>query len=167
MLVGAQFGLLAAIVFMPAGSLWSRGPITLALAGGLVLLGAAAAVLGGISLGSSLTPLPIPRADGELVTKGVYRFIRHPIYAGLLLAALGLTVWGASIVHLVAVGGLAIVLYTKIFYEEKLLSERYPEYRMYTMTTGRLFPRLWATHSLHQTSGDSRGGGEKRWRDEN
>ena len=140
-LVGAQFGLIAALVLLPAGSLWSRELLTAVLAGLLVVAGLGVAVSGGVSLGTSLTPLPIPRAEGELVTKGVYRFIRHPIYTGILLGGLGVSVWGASLWHFLAFLGLVGVLAVKIHFEEKLLSKRYSEYQSYAMTTGRLFPR--------------------------
>lgn len=141
-LVGAQFGLLAALVVLPGGNLWSRGLVTGVIAGVLVLKGLLLAVAGGVSLGSSLTPTPIPKDDGHLVTTGIYSLIRHPIYTGLLSGALGIAVWGASIAHFLAVLALAGVLYAKVFHEEKLLSERYSEYKSYALRTGRLFPKL-------------------------
>lgn len=140
-LVGAQFGLIAALVLLPAGTLWPRELLTVVIAASLIVAGIGIAVSGGVALGSSLTPLPIPRAEGELVTSGVYRFIRHPIYTGLLLGGLGISVWGASLWHFLVFVGLATVLNVKVFYEEKLLSTRYSDYQSYAMTTGRLFPR--------------------------
>lgn len=140
-LVGAQFGLIAALVLLPAGTLWPRELLTVVIAASLIVAGIGIAVSGGVALGSSLTPLPIPRAEGELVTSGVYRFIRHPIYTGLLLGSLGISIWGASLWHFLVFAGLVGVLYTKIHFEEKLLSTRYSDYQSYAMTTGRLFPR--------------------------
>ena len=51
----------------------------------IALAGAAGFVWSARSLGKSLTPYPRPRETGELIEKGPYRFVRHPIYvAGLL-----------------------------------------------------------------------------------
>lgn len=141
-LVGTQFGVLAALLVLPAGDLWSRSLMSGVLAGVLIALGVVVALAAGRGLGRALTPLPIPRADGQLVTTGVFRFVRHPIYSGLLLIGAGLAVWGASWVHLVALGLLWLVLTTKAHFEEKLLAERYPDYVMYRATTGRFVPKV-------------------------
>jgi len=111
----------------------------LLIAGGLILV-----ALAGFGLGRSLTALPIPKNDGQLVTTGLYRWVRHPIYTGVVLAALGLMVAGASVAHLVGFLALYVVLMTKAQLEEKLLAERYQEYEAYAQRTGRFFPR-WSS----------------------
>lgn len=141
-LVGTQFGVLAALLVLPAGDLWERSLITGAVSGVLIILGVIVALAAGRRLGRSLTPLPIPRAEGQLVTTGVFRYIRHPIYSGLLVIGAGLTVWGGSWVHILALGLLWLVLNTKAHFEEKLLSERYPDYSAYRAVTGRFVPRV-------------------------
>jgi protein-S-isoprenylcysteine O-methyltransferase Ste14 len=54
------------------------------LSGGVIV-----AVLGYRTLGRSHSPWTTPIADGQLVTTGMYQYMRHPIYAGWLLGALG------------------------------------------------------------------------------
>ena len=49
-------------------------------------------VAGQQSLGVNLTPLPKPRNSSSLVTGGIYRYCRHPMYGGLLMASAGLSV---------------------------------------------------------------------------
>jgi protein-S-isoprenylcysteine O-methyltransferase Ste14 len=140
-LVGTQFGVIAALIVFPGGDLWQRTLVTGVVAGVLIVAGVVVAVLGGVRLGRSLTPVPRPKDDGVLVTTGIYSWVRHPIYTGVLLAGLGLLVWGASIAHLVGWAMLWAVLNVKASIEEKMLSERYGEYGSYAEVTGRLLPR--------------------------
>lgn len=140
-LVGAQFGLLAALVILPAGELWSRGLVSL-IAGGVLLAGGfGVAALAGLRLGPSLTPLPIPKEDGELITAGVYRYVRHPMYTGVLMAGAGLVVAQASLAHLVGWVLLWGVLTLKALGEERMLTEKYDDYAEYSKKTGRFFPQ--------------------------
>ena len=48
-----------------------------------------------INLGSNISPFPRPIANGKLITSGIYRFIRHPMYYSLILISLGL-----SLIHI-------------------------------------------------------------------
>lgn len=141
-LVGAQFGLLAALVILPSGDLWPRGVITTVLGGALVAVGAVIAVLAGLRLGPNLTPTPLPKEDGELITAGFYQYVRHPIYTGVLLAAAGVVVFQGSMAHIVGFVLLWGVLTLKAFGEEKMLTEKYEGYASYAFGTGRFFPRV-------------------------
>ena len=141
-LVGAQFGLLAALVVIPPGELWQRGALSLTVAGVLVGVGVVVVLFAGLRLGSSLTPLPIPKEDGELATGGVYRYVRHPIYSGVLLSALGLVVFGASLTHLLGWFLLFVVLSVKASGEEKMLAQKHSTYEGYSRATGRFVPKF-------------------------
>ena len=141
-LVGAQFGLLAALIILPGGELWSRGVVSLGAGGILLVGGFVVAGLAGLRLGPSLTPLPIPKDDGELVTSGLYHYVRHPIYTGVLLAGAGLVVAQASLGHIVGWVALWGVLTLKALGEEKMLLDKYGGYREYSARTGRFFPKL-------------------------
>jgi protein-S-isoprenylcysteine O-methyltransferase Ste14 len=141
-LVGAQFGLLAALVILPAGELWPRGLVSVIAGGVLLVGGCVVAALAGLRLGPSLTPLPIPKEDGELVTAGLYRYVRHPIYTGVLMAGAGLVVVQASLAHLVGWAALWGVLTLKALGEERMLTEKYDGYAEYSKKTGRFFPQL-------------------------
>ncbi|MEY2900333.1 MAG: hypothetical protein RL247_499 [Actinomycetota bacterium] len=141
-LVGAQFGLLAALVVIPPGDLWERGALSFSVAGVLVGVGVALVLFAGLRLGPSLTPLPIPKEDGELATGGLYRYVRHPIYSGVLLAALGLVVFGASLTHFLGWFLLFVVLSIKASGEEKMLAKKYSTYNEYSQATGRFVPKF-------------------------
>lgn len=139
-LVAAQFLFLILLGFMPWGSLWPRDISTLVIGLVLVALGVGIALAAGGALGRTLTPSPIPKADGQLVTGGVYALVRHPIYSGLLVLGLGLVVIGASVLHLLAWVALLSILMTKSRFEERMLADHYPGYREYAARVGRLVP---------------------------
>jgi protein-S-isoprenylcysteine O-methyltransferase Ste14 len=141
-LVGAQFGLLAGLVVLPAGDLWPRNVVTFVIAGVLMGAGVLVAAAGGMRLGPALTPTPIPKEGAELVTSGIYRFVRHPIYSGVLLAALGLVILGSSAGHIVGWLALFVVLSVKASGEEAMLAKLHPGYDSYAKSTGRLIPKI-------------------------
>jgi methyltransferase len=80
---------------------------------------------------------------GDIVTKGPYRFVRHPNYLAVILeiAALPLAV-GAYEVAVLGTIANAVVLSWRIPFEEKVLS-RHAAYRDVMMKRPRFFPRLW------------------------
>ena len=113
--------------------------VTLLLAsGGTVVLLAAA-----LRLGASLTPFPAPLATGQLVTSGVYRLVRHPIYAGIILLALALA-WSRFALP-AALPSVALLAFfdRKARREERWLSERYPDYPAYRQRSWRFVPWLY------------------------
>ena len=108
------------------------------LAAGVVI-----AVRASRDLGRNLTPMPRPPSGAELVETGIYRRIRHPIYAGLLLIAVGWATAMASVRSLVATGVFAAWLDAKARREEAWLSERFPEYAAYRARTHRFLPGVY------------------------
>ena len=81
--------------------------------------------------------------EGGLVTTGPYRFLRHPIYSAILFF-----VWAGAISHGATAGlGLALVasaaIAVRIAAEERLVSERYPEYADYAARTRRIVPFIF------------------------
>jgi protein-S-isoprenylcysteine O-methyltransferase Ste14 len=108
---------------------------TLVIAGGLVLVAAA------LNLGRSLTPLPTPAGRGTLRTGGLYRFVRHPIYTGLLALVFGGALTARSAVRLALALALLALLLWKARWEETMLRSRYPAYDDYARRTPRFLPR--------------------------
>jgi protein-S-isoprenylcysteine O-methyltransferase Ste14 len=107
-------------------------------AGGSILL-----VLGVLSLGRSFTPLPRPHARARLRQGGIFRLVRHPIYGGVLLVAIGWSLTEAPLA-LIPTVLLAALFELKARREEAWLLERYPEYAAYrTRTPHRFVPWLF------------------------
>ena len=120
----------------------ARTPLT--RAGTLLLLtGAAFGLWGGRSLGRNLTPLPIPKAGATLTESGAYRYARHPIYGGLLLAATGWSLRRQSVVALLLTAALAALFMAKSRFEEEALTQRFAGYPAYQRRVRRFLPGVW------------------------
>jgi protein-S-isoprenylcysteine O-methyltransferase Ste14 len=120
----------------------SHGLVILA-GGALAALGLAIAGLGIIQLGQSLSPMPRPRHDASLVERGLYRHVRHPIYSGLILLAVGWSIATMSPLALLLSAVLAVVLDLKSRREEAWLIERFDGYADYAARTRRFVPRVY------------------------
>jgi protein-S-isoprenylcysteine O-methyltransferase Ste14 len=125
-----------------------EGPAAALLPGvGLLLIGLggiqAGAGLVGLRRGSALTALPHPRAEATLVTSGIYRIVRHPVYGGLVIAALGWTAARASPAALAAAVLLLVFFDLKRRREEAWLERRFAAYDAYRRTTRALIPWLY------------------------
>lgn len=140
-LVAVQFVLLIALVFLPSRDDWPT-PLGVELAGWiLIALGAAIALLASRDLGGALTPTPEPLAGHELRTDGMYRFARHPIYSGILVATVGIVVRSGSWL-VFAIGVAAVVFFNaKAAWEERRLAMVYPDYPAYAERVGRFGPK--------------------------
>ncbi len=99
------------------------------------------AVLGFRDLGTNLSPWPRPHATNRLVTHGIYRRLRHPLYLSLIVLAVGWSMWSQSWAAFIASVLLALVLKGKAAHEELLLAQRHPDYASYARTTGSFLPR--------------------------
>jgi protein-S-isoprenylcysteine O-methyltransferase Ste14 len=142
----AQLVIFAAIALAgAAGPAWSGAARVVSAIVGLLLIGAGSmlALLGALYLGSNLTPFPAPRRDGHLVDGGVYRLVRHPIYGGLILGALGWGLATASPLAILGAIGLAIFFDVKSRLEEHWLAARYPGYEEYQSRTLKFVPWIY------------------------
>lgn len=126
---------LAPYAFQP-NYLFKHAALVIAIAGLLMI---ALAIL---QLNKNLTPFPTPVESGSLIQTGLYKFIRHPIYSGIILIALGFGFYGGSIWKIIIGFALWILFYFKSVYEEILLTNQYPEYEAYRKNTNRFFPFL-------------------------
>lgn len=129
------------VVFPPSG----LADIVNTLGWVLLFLGLGTIVAGSISLGDNLTPLPKPR-DGKhtLITDGMYSYMRHPMYGGVLIGSLGFAVGTDDATRLFLVLLLFFVMDRKADHEEKFLLEKYgSEYVAYQGKVKKLLPWLY------------------------
>ncbi len=80
--------------------------------------------------------------DNVFLTEGIYQFIRHPIYAGILLLMISYSFLDASIFKILITFIMAMVLFYKSILEEMWLFTKYRNFRLYKQRTGRFFPKL-------------------------
>ena len=96
-----------------------------------------------LQLNKNLSPFPTPKSDSELIQTGLYKYIRHPIYTGIILMTFGYGLYSNSSFKLIISILLLILFYFKSSYEEKMLQNKFSEYSEYKKTTGRFFPKFY------------------------
>jgi len=127
---------LAVVGLLYTRNLFGHGPVTIGLQVAAFLLMVWARITFGVrSFHYAANP-----TEGGLVTTGPYRYMRHPIYAAILLF-----VWTGIAVNLSAVSvtlGLVstAMVCLRILFEEALVRQRYPEYADYARRTKRVIP---------------------------
>lgn len=144
--LAGQFLLFALILYGAAyRDAWLGSPRDASVFVGLLLLafGGFLALRGVQDLRENLTAFPAPVADGRLIDTGAYAIVRHPIYTGLIMGALG---WGLALAAPVSLAGavaLGVFFDLKSRREEVWLAERYPGYEDYRRRTRKLIPWVY------------------------
>ncbi len=138
-------GLTALLVFLltrvfRGGTFAIHSVLIGAIGAGVFALGIALAVWARVYLGRNWGMPMTEKAEPELVTSGPYRFVRHPIYSGLLLAVLG-TALVTNLIGLIIVPVLGAYFFYSAVVEEKNLTAALPTaYPAYKARTKRLIP---------------------------
>lgn len=142
LLVALQFALLAAlaVVAAPAFAAAQAGALSWALLG-------LAAALGAWALASNrpgnFNVHPSPRAGGQLVQSGPYRWIRHPMYTSVLSAGAGAAAAAGGTPAWLGVLLLVVVLGVKAALEERWMIQVHPGYADYRRRSHRFVPGLY------------------------
>ena len=138
----AQFILFAAWLFeipglrlnFPDDADW----VNLILAGiGILII-----IIAIFQLNKNLSPFPTPLENSELIVTGLFHYVRHPMYTGILMVTFFLAIYFNSGYKLIITVLLAILFYYKSEYEEAQLEKRFPGYKGYKAGTGRFYPRF-------------------------
>jgi protein-S-isoprenylcysteine O-methyltransferase Ste14 len=142
-------GMVGLVTYMinPAWMAWSSVALPIGLRWAGVFVGISGGLLLAVTfrtLGKNITDTVVTRAAHTLVTRGPYRWVRHPFYVATALAVLANSLVTANW-FLALTGGLCfslLVLRTRI--EEEKLIERFGDnYKEYMKRTGRFLPRLF------------------------
>ena len=134
-LVALQFSLISIICILGlSDNIMSNYRLLLAFGG--IFIGLYAVY----SMKFSMSVLPKPKHGQDLVTSGIYQYLRHPAYLAILLFSL------AFVYSLLTIGLFLIlicVLVIKMNLEEKMLSEKFDKYSSYKQQTKRLIPFIF------------------------
>tara|TARA_B100000886_G_C20298106_1_gene438429 strand:+ start:274 stop:747 length:474 start_codon:yes stop_codon:yes gene_type:complete len=82
-------------------------------------------------LGKNLSPFPRPKKNSDLVTTGIYRLTRHPMYYSLIFISFGVFIIKLSIYYLFLSIILALIIKFKIALEEQYLNHKFKNYFLY------------------------------------
>lgn len=142
----ALFALVAVGPLLPDVALDLPAGLRNALIGaGLALLagGGALALAGLLALDGNLSILPHPKAGAHLVERGPYALVRHPIYGGIILGAIGWALLFRSPITLAIALALLVFFDAKSRREERWLARAFPQYRAYQRRVRKLLPFLY------------------------
>lgn len=134
----AQFLLLACLAWPIATLHFSILGAALIVSGALVAMLALLANRPG-----NFNVRPIPKVTGELITTGIYHYIRHPMYCSLFFIGLGALFCQFNLWKLLAWILLVLTLALKARFEEKALVLIYPDYKGYQKSTKAFIPWVW------------------------
>lgn len=113
------------------------------------IAGFALVVTSAIALGRRLTAHPDPNGWGDLRVRGLYRFVRHPMYSGVMALAIGATISTGSAMRGGATLALIVLFNAKARFEEQALAQYFADYTSYAATTPRFLPfRLRGTRRM-------------------
>ena len=135
MLVFLQFFIISLhffqLAFLPKKQIIQVSPFSYLL-GILIIIIAFRIMLVSIKdLGRNLSPFPKPINNSNLVTTGIYRFTRHPMYYSLIFVSIGFFIIKLSIYYLFLTISLALIIKFKIALEEKYLTYKFKNYLVY------------------------------------
>lgn len=143
--VAVQLALMVLVAFgprtCPGLSAWPGSSAAAGIA--LLAFGVALAVAGIAALGRNLTATPRPKPGATLVERGPYRLVRHPMYAGAVIAAFG---WALAVHGWLTLGYAALLFVffdVKARREERWLRDEIPGYAAYERRVRKLIPFIY------------------------
>lgn len=136
-----QSALLAAVILLTLFFHSSEFPSILVTLGvALLLLSAGVAIAGILTLRRNLTPFPKPGVRAQLVQRGIYAVIRHPLYFSVIAGMVGWTLQRQSWPGVLAAACLIPFFLAKARREERWLREAFPEYADYERRVSGFVP---------------------------
>jgi len=117
--------------FLPQKQIIQASPFSYFLGILIIIIAFIIMLLSIKDLGRNLSPFPRPINNSNLVTTGIYRFTRHPMYYSLIFISIGFFIIKLSIYYLLLTISLALIIKFKIALEEKYLMNKFKNYLLY------------------------------------
>jgi protein-S-isoprenylcysteine O-methyltransferase Ste14 len=105
-----------------------------------IIVGCLLVSLSAAQLGPAFNVFPRPRNDGAFVQHGIYEQLRHPMYSGVTLVALGWSLFWLNVPAIILTVILGVFFDRKARREEEWLEQKYPDYTAYRERVRRRFP---------------------------
>ncbi|MCB9001293.1 MAG: isoprenylcysteine carboxylmethyltransferase family protein [Bacteroidales bacterium] len=124
-------------------NIWTIANYTIAAIGALMIIfGAIIRWIAIVQLSSAFTVDVAISNNHKLKTDGIYKYIRHPSYSGLLLIMTGFAICMNSVISLlVIIPPMFVILLYRIYVEEQLLAVEFGDvYTEYKTSTSRIIP---------------------------
>ncbi|MCP4426253.1 MAG: isoprenylcysteine carboxylmethyltransferase family protein [Chloroflexi bacterium] len=110
----------------------------------LFFIGLTIMIVGQVTLWKNYSGTVVIREDHQLVTHGIYRFTRNPMYLGLIMGVMGLPLYVASLYGFLTSFLLIPIILNRIRLEEELLTAEFQDaYKKYKETTKKLIPFIY------------------------
>jgi protein-S-isoprenylcysteine O-methyltransferase Ste14 len=110
----------------------------------LIVIGFTILLVAQVTLRRYYSSTLVIREDHQLITHGIYRFIRHPIYLGNIMFFIGVPVYVSSLYGLLIMSALIPIFLNRIRIEERMLTEEFGDaYRTYKEATSKLIPFIY------------------------
>lgn len=110
----------------------------------LIVIGLTNNLVAQVTLWRFYSSTLVIKEDHQLITHGVYRFTRHPIYLGVIMVCIGVPVYASSLYGLLTMSALIPIILNRIRMEERLLSEEFGDaHRTYKEATSKLIPFIY------------------------
>jgi protein-S-isoprenylcysteine O-methyltransferase Ste14 len=134
-------------IFYPRALLWSKIdlPLFIQIIGTFLAVLCVPLILWVFrSIGNNISETLLTKRDHDLVTRGPYRWVRHPLYSSTLFLLFSISIiFGDWIIFIYTISGMIVFRYLVIPAEEdKLIAAFGEEYEKYQSRTGALLPRL-------------------------
>jgi protein-S-isoprenylcysteine O-methyltransferase Ste14 len=110
----------------------------------LTIAGLAFALWSRFTIGRNWSAVVTIKQDHELIRRGPYAIVRHPIYCGFLLALIGTAIERGTIGAFAGVAILATIFHVKSELEEKFMVEQFGDaYQKYRTEVKGMVPFIW------------------------
>ena len=117
--------------FIPQKQIIQVSPLSYLVGYLIIIIAFIILILAIKDLGRNLSPFPRPINNSNLVTSGIYRFMRHPMYYSLIFISFGVFITKLSIYYLFLSISLVLIIKFKIALEEQYLNNKFKKYLFY------------------------------------